>query len=176
MSAVRMTVVSAAMCAATLWSLPGIAADAPSGAMPGDETMTCEQIAAELAPYAKQMAAAFNPLLQTQKEVLARGRAREAEAVPEAAAVTAGALASSADRTGIASKLYGQAEAAMQREQWNRALAEDKPLFDQANRQANQAVAEAAPLQSKRAHPALDAAGQAEELPLSVGKAPILCA
>jgi hypothetical protein len=147
MGPIRKTMVGAAISAAALWSVAAIAADEP-GAMPGDESMTCEQIAAELAPYAKQMAGVFEPLAQTQKEVVARAQAHVAEAMPEAMAATAGALATSADKTGMASKVYGQAEAAMQAAQWNRALAEDKPLFDKANRQMNAAVAQAAPLQS----------------------------
>ena len=36
----------------------------------------------------------------------------------------------------------------MQKEAYNRALAEDKPLADQANRKANEAIAQTMPMQS----------------------------
>jgi hypothetical protein len=147
MTAVRTTVLAAGICVVTGWSLLGIAGD-PPGAMPGDEAMTCAQIAAELAPYAKQVAGAFGPLFETQKQILARAQAHTAEGAVGAAAATAGAMASSADPTGLSSKAYGQAEVAMQRAQWEHAMAQDKPLFDQANRQTNQAVAQTAPMQS----------------------------
>lgn len=132
---------------AVLWILPATAGDVP-GTAPGDDAMTCQQIGAELAPYAQQMAAAFNPLAQTQKQLMARGQARVTEYTPAVAAMTAAAIAASADPTGISSKAVGQAEVAMQREVWNRTMAEDEPLADQTNRQASQAIAQAMPMQS----------------------------
>ncbi len=132
---------------AVLWTLRAIAGDVP-GSTPGDDTMTCQQIGAELAPYAQQMSAVFAPLAQTNNELLARSQARMAESASQAAAVSAGALATSADPTGMSSKAYGQAEVAMQRQAWNRALAEDKPLMDQARTQTNEAIAQAMPMQA----------------------------
>jgi hypothetical protein len=122
-------------------------ADVP-GAMPGDNAMTCEQIGTELAPYAQQMGGAFTPLAKTGEQVMARGQARMTEYAPTSAAVSAGAMASSLDPTGMASKAYGQAEVAMQKQIWDRTLAEDKPLNDQYNRQANAALAQAQAMQS----------------------------
>jgi hypothetical protein len=136
-----------AICGAVIAVAPA-SADDVAGARPGDDAMTCQQIAAELAPYAQQMAAAFTPFVDTEKQVLARGQARVEEYTPAAAAMAGAATASTADPTGLSSKAVGQAEVAMQREAWNRSLAEDKPLADQANQQLNQAVAQATPLQS----------------------------
>ena len=116
--------------------------------MPGDDAMTCQQIATELAPYAKQMGGAASPLAQTQKELLARGQARMAQEAPKAAAGTAAAVASTLDPTGASSKALGQAQAVEQHEQFTRALAEDKPLSDQANKQANEFVGQAQQAQS----------------------------
>jgi hypothetical protein len=132
--------------AAQLAALPATAAD--PGAMPGDAAMTCQQIAAELAPYAQQLAPDLASLAQTDEQLLQRSQARSAGAAATAAAVSAGAAASSLDPTGLSSRAYGQAEASLQRQMWNRALAEDKPLTDQAKRQADAAVAKAAPMQS----------------------------
>lgn len=132
--------------AAQLQVLPSIAGE--PGAMPGDEAMTCQQIAAELAPYAQQMAPDVESLAQTEKQLLQRNQARTAEAATTAAAVSAGAMASSLDPTGLSSKAYGQAEAALQQKMWNRALADDKPLMDQASRQTNAVIGKAMPMQS----------------------------
>lgn len=141
------------LAAVTLWVaaqfqvMPSIAAG-PPGAMPGDEAMTCQRIAAELAPYAQQMAHDVNSLAQTEQQILQRSQARSANAAATAAAVSAGAAASSLDPTGLSSKAYGQAEAALQQQMWNRALAEDKPLMDQVGKQTNTVVAKAMPMQS----------------------------
>jgi hypothetical protein len=135
------------LCALTLWIVTAAADDAP-GSMPGDEAMTCQQIGAELAPYMQRMAGVVMPLADTAQQVVARGQKRVTEAAPAVAAMSAAATATTADPTGISSKVYGQAEAAMQQQVWNQALAEDKPLMDQATRQANQVVAEASPMQS----------------------------
>jgi hypothetical protein len=47
------------------------------GAMPGDEAMTCRQIAAELAPYAQQTAPDFNMPADTGKPLMQHSKARE---------------------------------------------------------------------------------------------------
>jgi len=139
--------VASGLCAAAqLQVMPSIAGE--PGAKPGDEAMTCQQIAAELAPYAQQMAPDINALADTEKQLLQRSKAREAEAAATAAVVSAGAAATSLDPTGLSGKAYGQAEMALQRNMWNRALAEDKPLMDQASRQTNAVVGKAMPMQS----------------------------
>jgi len=132
------------LCAA---ALPAQAGDVP-GAQPGDAAMTCAQIGAELAPYAQQMTPSVTALAQTGQELNARNEKRMAEAVPEAAALTAAATAATADPTGIASRAVGQAEMATQQRIWDKAIAEDKPLADKMNGQMNDVVAQAAPLQA----------------------------
>lgn len=144
----QMILAASGLCAAAQFqAMPSAAGDLP-GAMPGDAAMTCQQIAAELAPYAQQMAPDFKPLAQTEEQLMQRSQARAAEAAATAAAVSAGAVAASLDPTGLSSKAYGQAEMALQQQMWNRALAEDKPLTDQANQQMNAAVGKAMPMQS----------------------------
>lgn len=60
----------------------------------------------------------------------------------------AGAATASLDPTGLSGKAYGQPEMALQRNMWNRALAGDKPLMDQASKQMNAAIGKATPMQS----------------------------
>jgi hypothetical protein len=110
--------------------------------------MTCAQIGAELAPYARQMTPAVTDLAQTGQELNARNQKRMAEAMPEAAALTAAATASHLDPTGLAGRAVGQAEIATQQAIWDKALAEDKPLADKMNAQTNAVVEQAAPLQA----------------------------
>ena len=143
-----LTVLSAGgLCAAVLWTLPALADDVP-GAQPGDAAMTCAQIGAELAPYAQQMTPAMTGLAQSGQEVIARDQKRMAEAMPEAAALTAAATAATADPTGLAGRAVGQAEMATQQRIWDKAVAEDKPLADKMNGQMNTVVEQAAPLQA----------------------------
>jgi hypothetical protein len=141
------TISVSGFCAATFWMMTAIAASVP-GSMAGDDAMTCQQIAAELAPYAQQMGGAFMQLGQTELQLLSRNQQRMTQYAPIVAGMSAAATATNADPTGMTSKAYGQAEAGMQQEAWNRALAEDKPLMDQARQQAAQAVTQAAPMQS----------------------------
>lgn len=134
-------------CAAALWMLPVIADDT-RGVRPGDEAMTCAQIGAELAPYAQQIAPTARPLADTQAELVARNQARMSEYSAAAAAMSAGALASSLDPTGMSSKAAAAAEQTMQQEAWNRSMAEDKPLRERADKQTKALVSKATAMQS----------------------------
>jgi len=147
MNALGRTISTVGLCAVALWGRPGRADEIP-GAMPGDDAMTCEQIGAELAPYAQQMTPAATALGQTGQELIARGERRVAEATPALVALTAAATAASADPTGLSTKPLIAAHEAMQQREWNRSIAEDKPLVDQMNAQTNAVVEQAAPLQA----------------------------
>jgi len=144
MSTIRMTVIIAALCAPST----SIAVDAnASGARPGDDAMTCQQIAAELAPYMGQMRAPVEALNQTNQEIVARSEKRVAEETPAAAAMSAAATAAMLDPTGASSRAVGQAEMAHQQEVWNRSVAEDKPLADRQAAQTKTVVAAGQQLQ-----------------------------
>lgn len=78
---------------AALWSSP-IIADQPS-AMPGDDAMTCEKIAEELAPYARQMTPNATARNETNMELKRRGEKHMAEEAPVIAAETEAAAAAS---------------------------------------------------------------------------------
>jgi hypothetical protein len=125
------------LCAAVL---PPAMADEP-GAHPGDDAMTCAQIAAELAPYMAQVRAPAEALNQTNTEIVARGKRRVAEDTPAAVGLTAAATAATVDPTGVSSRAVGQAEVAHQREVWARSQAEDKPLAEKQAAQANALMA-----------------------------------
>lgn len=127
-------------------SLPIPAADPPPGARPGDETMTCAQIATELAPYAQQMAAAIAPLAQSSREAVAQGQREVARETPNVIALSAAASASSG--TPGASAAVSKVEAAEQQRAWNQALAEQKPLSDTMNAQTAQILPQAQAMQA----------------------------
>ena len=116
--------------------------------LPSDATMTCEQIATELAPYAQQMGPMVGQLNETNQELVARGKARMAQETPYAIGMTAAATAASADPTGVSQKAVNAAMAAHQQEVWNRALAEDKPLADRQKAQTSALMAQARQMQS----------------------------
>ncbi len=84
------------------------AADTP-GSMPGDDAMTCEQIATELAPYAQQMMPNLQALGASQQQMYAQARqgleARKAENEALAPLATAGAV----DQTGASKQAYQMA-------------------------------------------------------------------
>jgi electron transfer flavoprotein alpha subunit len=141
-------VISASIaCATILWSPAGICADAP-GSKPGDENMTCEQIAAELQPYMQEMLPSVMAMGQTAQEAKTRGEERVAKAAPEAAAESAEASATLLDPTGMSSKILGQAQAKRQKERWKQAEAEDKPLNEKYKTQSEQVLKEGQQLQS----------------------------
>lgn len=147
MSTSHKSTTAACSIGATLWALSIAAAQAP-GAMPGDEAMTCAQIAAELGPYMQRMTPGVTDLAATGQEVIHRGNKRVAEERPAAVGLTAAALGSMADPTGLSGKAAGQAEAAHQAEVWQRAETEDKPLNDKYRAQAGAVAAQGQQLQS----------------------------
>ncbi len=145
----RPTPILLLVAAAAIAAIPARArGDGAPGAAPGDATITCEQIAAELSPYVQQLAPIGIALGDTSKDVVDRGKQRIAEETPAVVAATIAATASHADPTGVASRAVGQAEAAHQREVWQRSLAEDKPLNDKYAAQAGQLVEQAQSMQS----------------------------
>lgn len=142
----RSALVAAVSIAAILPMRSAGAANAPA-VMPGDDDMTCEQIATELTPYMQQMMPLATATAKTGQELKERGEKRAAEEMPAAAALTAAAIASSADPTGISGRAVGQAEIAHQQELWQRSLAEDKPLADKYKAQSSQLAAQGQQMQ-----------------------------
>jgi electron transfer flavoprotein alpha subunit len=134
-------------CVAALWSQAGIGAG-ESGSRAGDANMTCGQIAAELQPYMNQMMPSMMAMGKTANEVKVHGETRLAESAPGASAESAAASATMLDPTGLSSKIVGQEQARRQKERWQRAEAEDKPLNDKYKAQTEQVVKEGKQMQS----------------------------
>jgi hypothetical protein len=130
-------------------ALSGAHARAEDGAKPGDAAMTCEQIAAELAPYAQQIVPNLQALGASQQQLYEQSRAmydkRKAEHALDPALATAGAM----DPTGAAKRAYAMAVAAQAAKEKaeNDALA-NSPLAQQNRAQAEQLAAQGKELQS----------------------------
>ncbi len=129
-----------------LFAIPA-AAETP-GAMPGDATMTCAQIATELAPYMQQMMPSVTAMGTTAQEVVRRGQQHVEEETPAAIGLTAAATAAMSDPTGLSGKAVGQAEMIHQQEAWQRTMAEDQPLREKLNAQTGQVLAQGQQLKS----------------------------
>ncbi len=139
--------IAAGSIAGAFWVAAAEAADAP-GSMAGDAAMTCQQIAAELAPYAQRMMPSAMAAGQAAKAMIERGQQRVAAETPAVLGFAVAATAAQADPTGIASRALGQAEFAHQEEVARRALVEDKPLYDKLSAQTGAVVAQGQQLQS----------------------------
>lgn len=147
MSTIRRVAAATFVLGSALLAVTASAADVP-GAMPGDDAMTCPQIAAELSPYMQQMMPSAMGLGRTAQAVTKRGEQHVAEETPAVVALTAAATAAHADPTGVASRAVGQAEAAHQQEVWQRSMVQDKPLADKLEAQSRQVLTQGQQLQS----------------------------
>jgi hypothetical protein len=133
--------------AVTFWSTVVIGADTP-GARPGDENLSCVQIATELQPYMQKMMPSITAMGQATQEVQQRSKERMGEAATISAEETAEARASTMDPTGMASKIVGQQQAQRQKERWQQAEKQDKPIHDKYKSQVEQVAKEAQSMQS----------------------------
>lgn len=143
MTAIRIIVLAGGVFGAVL----ALAAGEP-GARPEDETLSCAQIAAELMPYMQEIMPSAMAAAAAAQDVVKRGEQRVAQEAPAAEALTVAATLSHLDPTGLAGRAVGQAEVALQKEAWERSLAEDKPLHDQYARQAGQLVTQGQQMQN----------------------------
>ena len=124
--------VSAALCT------PAVGAPEATGARPGDEAMTCEQIASELAPYVQQMQPNLQALATAQQQQYAQARqqlqTRKLEHDLLSPLATAGAL----DPTGASKRAYGAAATAQAaKESSENEAAANSPLAKQVRRRAS---------------------------------------
>ena len=136
-----------ALAIGTALAIPHARAD--EGARPSDAAMTCEQIAAELAPYAQQLMPNLQALGASQQQLYEQSRAmsqqRQAEHAMLAPMATAGAL----DPTGASKKAYAMAVAgqAAKEKAESEALA-NSPLAQQSRAQSEQLAAQSKDMQS----------------------------
>jgi hypothetical protein len=124
------------------------AADVP-GAMPGDDAMTCVQIATELAPYARQMMPNIQALGASQQQLYAQARqqleVRRAENEALSTLATAGAL----DNTGVSKQAYQMAlMAQMSKEKSENEAMANSPLAKENKAQMEQLAAQGQQMQS----------------------------
>jgi hypothetical protein len=110
-STIANTIVAGWAVSAALWIAPAVATDA-SAIRPGDEAMTCEQIATELYPYAQQMAPNIQALGASQQQLYAQGRQIGQKRMAEEALLAPLATAGSVDPTGASKWAYQAALAA----------------------------------------------------------------
>lgn len=120
-----------------------------SGAKPPDEAMTCEQIAAEMAPYAQQIAPGAQSLVTTQQQLTEQGIALGEKQRAESTAISSLATAGALDPTGASKRAYQAAVMALQQKHnaENQAFA-NSPQAKQAEAQRQQLVAQGQQLQA----------------------------
>src|SRR5450432_1184396 len=129
--------------------LPSFGAPQTPGASPGDEAMTCEQIATELAPYAQQMQPNLQALATSEQQLYVRGRQQLEERKREAALTAPLATAGALDPTGASKRAYVAAELALAAKHKGESEAEaNSPLAKQADAQRQQFAAQGQQLQA----------------------------
>jgi hypothetical protein len=133
---------------AALWIAPVWAADAPA-ARPGDEAMTCEQIATELSPYVQQMAPNIQALAATQQQLYGQARQMGEKRRAEEALLTPLADAGAVDPTGASKRAYQAAlMAQMAKEKSENEAFANSPLARQNTSQSEQVAAQGQQMQS----------------------------
>jgi len=148
MSAIFRTAIAGWALGAAL-GIPSLGAADTPGAKPGDDAMTCEEIATELSPYVQQIAPSIQALASTQQQLYAQGRqmgeARKAEREALTPLATAGAL----DNTGASKRAYQLAlMAQMAREKSENEAFANSPLAKENKAQAEQLAAQGQQMQS----------------------------
>jgi hypothetical protein len=119
-----------------------------SGVKAGDEAMTCEQIATELAPYAQQMQPNVQALALSQQQLYQQGREKQAARQAEGTALSAMATAGALDPTGASKRAYVAAEMAQTaRHRSEDTAAANSPLAKQADAQRQQLAAQGEQMQ-----------------------------
>ena len=133
---------------AALWICSAGAANV-AGAEPGDNAMTCEAIAAELAPYAQQMAPNLQALGTNQEQLYLQSHQILEERKIEHEILTPLATAGALDNTGASKRAYQLAlMAQMAKEKAQNEAFANSPLATQGKAQANQVAAQAQQMQS----------------------------
>lgn len=144
----RVILVCALAGAGALMFFPRAAAADDSGARPGDEAMTCEQLAVELQPYAESMRGSLTALNDTNQQLLQLGQKQMARDAPRVGATTQAAGAACGFAGGPACMAATQADQANRNAIHAQEAAEAKPLADQQLAQSKTVVAQGQQLQS----------------------------
>jgi len=128
---------------------PAVAAPDIPGARPGDDALTCDQIATELMPYMQQMRPGVQALAATQQQLnaqaMATGERRKVEHELLLPLATAGAF----DPTGASKRAYQAAVVAQAtKEHADNEAAANSTLAKQSKTQGDQMAAQAQAMQS----------------------------
>lgn len=134
--------------AALLWTAPARAVD-DAASSPGDDAMTCEQIAMELSGYAQQIMPNIQAMGTSQQQLYAIGQQKSQQRRIEDAMLLPLAQAGALDPTGASKRAYQAAviaKLAKERAE-NEALA-NSPLAQQYKAQSQQVATQAQQMQS----------------------------
>ena len=134
---------------ATAWGAPQ-PGETPqtSATRPGDEAMTCEQIAAELVPYLQLVAPNAQAIVVSQQREFEHAQAKRAERQPVHELLAAMATATTFDPTGASKRAYAAAEMAqMAKERGEDAAEAASPEAQKSKAQREQMAAQAQAMQ-----------------------------
>ena len=141
----------AAALGAALWMTTALADD-PPGARPGDDKMTCQEIATELKPYVEQIRPGAQAAGDMASQLKGKAEKHMAEEAPKMAALSAAAMAAGRDPTGLSQRAVNRAIEAEQKAANERAKADMRPLGDKLTAQTQDLAAQG---QSMQADPRL---------------------
>ena len=134
--------------AAALMFYPRPAAAEDAGARPGDDAMSCEQIAVELQPYAESMRGSLTSLNDTNMQLKQLGEKQMARDAPRVGATTQAAGAACGFAGGPVCMAATQADQANRNAIHAQEVAEAKPLTDQQLAQSKTVAAQGQQLRS----------------------------
>ena len=133
---------------AALWN-PAVGAADASGAGTGDDAMTCEQIATELAPYAQQILPNLQAFAASQQQLYAQSRQLGEQRKAEDALLLPLAQAGALDPTGASKRAYQLAlMAKMAKEKRENDAILNSPLAKENKAQGEQFAAQAEQMNS----------------------------
>lgn len=162
MSTISAATAVACAVSAVFWIMSAAATDAQA-VRPGEEAMTCEQIATELAPYVQQMAPNIQALGASQQQLYAQGRQMSQQRKAEHEALTPLATAGALDTTGASKQAYQMAlMAQMAKEKAENGAFANSPLAKQNKAQSEQLAAQGQQMQSNARLQRLMQLGQAK--------------
>jgi hypothetical protein len=139
-----------------------VAAAEDSGARPGDESMSCAQLATEMQPYVASMRGNVGALNDTNAQLLQLAQMQRARDAPSVNATTQAAGAACGFVGGPACMAATQADQANRKAIQEREKAEAKPLADKQLAQSNTLAAQGQAMQSNARLMRLMQLGQAK--------------
>jgi len=131
-----------------LW-IPSVSAADASGIGPGDDTLTCEQIATELSPYVQQIMPNVQALAASQQQLYAQAREKGEQRKAEDALLLPLAEAGALDPTGASKRAYQMVlMAKMAKERAENDALLNSPLAKENRAQGEQLAAQAQQMKS----------------------------